>query len=181
MKLFEILQILLELKGSRYETNEAGYIHSQTGEVLTPQFSLDPHSSIVARNPERFAIPKHMADELPDPNDQHEISAWALDNDGFAGPWQHAAYQAGWVRFYKHMGDHNLSGYPHHLLAALSMPGVMKTIAVGAREDPNTRMMVDVVHPNDTEATVETGSIFEPIHSVGDIVKVKKQIERFAR
>ena len=179
MKLYEIL--LIEIKGDRNGTNNAGYIHANTGEVLEVKGEMQPHSSVVALHPDKFNVPQHMREELPDVTDYGELTDWAMDNDGYGGPWQHVAYQSGWVRFYKHMGDHNLSGYPRDLVAALTLPGVVKTIATEARRDPHTRMIIDIIHPTDTNYSVETGDVFEPVYSIGDIIKIRKQVERYVK
>ena len=177
MKLFELF-LLLELKGGRYETAEAGYINSTTGEVLEIRGFDLPHSSVIARDPHKFNIPPQMAHRLPDPNNEEEVEEWSHDNDGYAGPWQHVAYQSGWVRFYEHFSYHTFSGYPKDLIATLSLPGVIKAIVAQARTDPETSILIDII-ADKPGGTAARGAITKEIHSAGDIVDVRKQIEKY--
>ena len=168
MKLFELF--LLEYKGDKIAQAPRGYINSRTGEVLSTEGNL-PHSSIIATHPEKFNLTRGMQEELPR---EHEIVNWSFRNDTFAGPWQHAAYETGWVRYSSQGRFFNLSGYPEDLKAILSMPGVIITIVNTSREYGVADVSVDIIVPNYHSVF---DSYKQPVKSAGDVVKLKDRIK----
>ena len=168
MKLRDIF--LFEYKGDKLAQIDRGYIHSRTAEIL-PSVGGLPHSSIVATHPEKFNMLRRMQEELPR---REELESWSYSNDEFAGPWQHVAYAAGWVRFNNYDRYFNFSGYPDDVKAMLAMPGVIRTIVNVAREYGTAEVAGDIIVPN-------YSSIFDSfegtIKTAGDVARLKDQIK----
>ena len=172
MKLYEIFLNLFELRGDRYADVKIGYIHSKTGEVI-PSDPNKPHVTLIALHPQKFNVPQNMRHLLPPPPDAKEIFYWADENDALDGPWQHVAYEAGWVR-YVHFGwTHGFSGYKEGLANALSLPGVVRTIIRHSREDPMVNIMVDIVSP-DVGGDIDSDQ--QDVRSAGDVAKLVSRL-----
>lgn len=150
MKLKELFLVEYNLTDVSNGVIYRGYINANTHEVVAQEGGgIDmPHADLVARNPDKFNVPEEMRKEIPTDNKYYD---WVIDNDMFAGPWQHVAYRNRWVR-YSIWGrtkelDIGLSGYAQDIADVLSSAMIITGVKTALYKEKAARFSIDVIVP----------------------------------